>query len=143
MFKGTLVRTADSIDLASRTLLTEVDVDNPTGELLPGAFTQVHLKIPSGAPSVIIPVTALIFRAQGLQAAVVNDGKHADIRNITLGRDYGSEVEVVSGLSAQDHVMVNPPDSLVKGEEVRITQQTDKTSAPGSEQESRETSGQY
>lgn len=142
MFKGTLVRTADSIDLASRTLLTEVDVDNSTGELLPGAFTQVHLKIPSGAPSVIIPVTALIFRAQGLQAAVVNDGKHADIRSITLGRDYGSEVEVVSGLTAQDHVMVNPPDSLVKGEEVRITQQTDKASAPGSEQEG-ETSGQH
>lgn len=130
MFKGTLVRTADSIDLASRTLLTEVDVDNPTGELLPGAFSQVHLKIPSGAPSVIIPVTALIFRAQGLQAAVVNDGKHAEIRNITLGRDYGSEVEVVSGLTAEDHVMVNPPDSLVEGEEVRATQISDKSLTP-------------
>lgn len=131
MFKGTLVRTADSIDLASRTLLTEVDVDNATGELLPGAFTQVHLKIPSGAPSVVIPVTALIFRAQGLQAAAVNDGKHAEIRNITLGRDYGSEVEVVSGLTAQDHVMVNPPDSLVEGEQVRITQISDKSLTPG------------
>lgn len=131
MFKGTLVRTADSIDLASRTLLTEVDVDNATGELLPGAFTQVHLKIPSGAPSVVIPVTALIFRAQGLQAAAVNDGKHAEIRNITLGRDYGSEVEVVSGLTAQDHVMVNPPDSLVEGEQVRITQISDKFLTPG------------
>lgn len=130
MFKGTLVRTADSIDLASRTLLTEVDVDNTTGELLPGAFTLVHLKIPSGPPSVLVPVTALIFRAQGLQAAVVNDGKHAEIRNIALGRDYGSEVEVVSGLTTQDHVMVNPPDSLVEGEEVWATQVSDKSLTP-------------
>jgi RND family efflux transporter MFP subunit len=122
MFKGTLVRTANSIDLASRTLLTEVDVDNPTGELLPGAYVQVHLKIPSSVRSVIIPATALIFRAQGLQAAVVNDGQHAEIRDITLGRDYGSEVEVVSGLTTQDHVMMNPPDSLVNGELVRIAQ---------------------
>jgi len=121
-FKGTLVRTANAIDPASRTLLTEIDVDNPTGELLPGAFAQVHLKIPAGAPSVIIPVTSLIFRAQGLQAAVVNDGKHAEIRNITLGRDYGDEVEVLSGLSTKDLVMVSPPDSLVQGEEVRVTQ---------------------
>jgi RND family efflux transporter MFP subunit len=138
MFKGTLVRTADSIDLASRTLLTEVDVDNTTGELLPGAYTQVHLKIPSSTRSVIVPVTALIFRAQGLQAAVVNDGQHAEIRNITLGRDYGSEVEVVSGLTTQDKVMMNPPDSLVNGELVRIAQTDNngnssgqKSSAPG------------
>lgn len=121
-FKGTLVRTAHAIDPASRTLLTEVDVDNPTGELLPGAYAQVHLKIPSGAPSVIVPVTALIFKAQGLQAAVVNDGKHAEIRNISVGRDYGSEVEVVSGLTGKDRVIVSPPDSLVPGEEVRVTQ---------------------
>jgi RND family efflux transporter MFP subunit len=122
-FKGTLVRTANSIDLASRTLLTEVDVSNPTGELLPGAFTQVHLKVPSGPPSVIIPVTAMIFRAAGLQASVVNDGQHAELRNIVLGRDFGSEVEVVTGLTPQDRVIINPPDSLVQGEIVRIAQQ--------------------
>ena len=141
-FKGTLVRTANAIDPTSRTLLTEVDVDNPTGQLLPGAFAQVHLKIPAGTPSVIIPVTALIFRAQGLQAAVVNDGKHAEIRNIALGRDYGDEVEVLSGLTTQDHVMVSPPDSLVQGEEVRVTQAPNSdvqngagraSSAPGSQ----------
>ncbi len=134
LFKGTLVRTADSIDLASRTLLTEVDVDNPTGELLPGAFTQVHLKVPSGPPSVIIPVTAMIFRAAGLQASVVNDGQHAELRNITLGRDYGSEVEVVSGLSPQDHVIINPPDSLVQGELVRITEQANNAVEPSGEE---------
>ena len=142
MFKGILVRTADSIDLASRTLLTEVDVDNPTGELLPGAFTQVHLKIPSAAPSVIVPVTALIFRSQGLQAAVVNDGKHAEIRNIVLGRDYGNEVEVVSGLTTQDHIMVSPPDSLVQGEEVRVTQVSDKPQTPGTQQSGQADTGQ-
>lgn len=130
LFKGTLVRTADAIDQASRTLLTEVDVDNPTGELLPGAFAEVHLKVPSGPPSVIIPATALIFRAQGLQAAVVNDGKHAELRNIVLGRDFGSEVDVVSGLTAQDHLMVNPPDSLVQGEVVRVVQSPSDGAAP-------------
>jgi RND family efflux transporter MFP subunit len=130
LFKGTLVRTADAIDQSSRTLLTEVDVDNPTGELLPGAFTQVHLKVPSGPPSVIIPATAMIFRSQGLQAAVVNDGMHAELRNIVLGRDFGSEVDVVSGLTAQDHLMVNPPDSLVQGEVVRVAQPSNNGATP-------------
>jgi RND family efflux transporter MFP subunit len=121
-FKGTLVRTSDSIDPASRTLLTEVDVDNPTGELLPGAFAEVHMKVPSGPPSVIIPVTALIFRSAGLEVAVVNDGQHVELRHLTLGRDYGSEVEVVSGLTPQDQVIINPPDSLVAQEVVRPAQ---------------------
>ena len=121
-FKGTLARTADSIDPSSRTLLTEIDVDNSTGQLLPGAYAQVHLNIPSSAPTVLIPVTALIFRAQGLQAAVVNDGKHAELRTVSLGRDYGSQVEVASGIALDDNVMLSPPDSLVTGEEVRIVQ---------------------
>jgi RND family efflux transporter MFP subunit len=125
-FKGNLVRTADSIDPASRTLLTEVDVDNANGKLLPGAYTEVHLKAPTATPSVILPVTALIFRAQGLQAGVVVKDKKdssknvAELRNIVLGRDYGNEVEVVSGLKPDDQVIVNPPDSLVDGEELRI-----------------------
>ena len=121
-FKGTLVRTANAIDLATRTLLVEVDVDNPTGELLPGAFAEVHLAVPSGAPTFILPVSALIFRAQGLQVGVVRDGKRAELANIILGRDFGSEVEVVSGLQADDQVIINPPDSLITGEEVRVAQ---------------------
>ncbi len=121
-FKGTLVRTANAIDLATRTLLVEVDVENPTGELLPGAFAEVHLAVPSGAPTFILPVSALIFRAQGLQVGVVRDGQHAELANIILGRDFGSEVEVVSGLQADDHVIINPPDSLISGEEVRVAQ---------------------
>jgi RND family efflux transporter MFP subunit len=125
-FKGKLVRTADSIDPASRTLLTEVDVDNEGGKLLPGAYTEVHLKAPTSTPSVVLPVTALIFRAQGLQAGLVDSNNRAQLRDIVLGRDYGNEVEVVSGLKPDDRVIVNPPDSLVNGEELRIV-------APGTE----------
>lgn len=119
-FKGMLVRTADSIDPASRTLLVEVDVKNPTGELLPGAYTEVHLKVPSGPPAFILPVTALIFRTQGLQVGVVENGNRAELRNITLGRDFGNTVEVTSGLKPDDLVIVNPPDSLIAGEQVQV-----------------------
>ena len=130
-FKGTLVRTANAIDLATRTLLVEVDVENPTGELLPGAFAEVHLAVPSGAPTFILPVSALIFRAQGLQVGVVRDGKRAELANIILGRDFGSEVEVVSGLQADDQVIINPPDSLITGEEVRVAQPPNQNQGTG------------
>ncbi|MFZ0521836.1 MAG: efflux RND transporter periplasmic adaptor subunit [Candidatus Acidiferrales bacterium] len=120
-FQGKLVRTANAIDLASRTLLVEVDVDNPTGELLPGAFTEVHLKIPSDIPTFILPVTSLIFRAQGLQVAVV-ESNQAKLKTIALGRDFGSEVEVVSGLTGQESVIISPPDSIIDGEHVKIAQ---------------------
>jgi RND family efflux transporter MFP subunit len=119
-FKGTLVRTANSIDVASRTLLVEIDVDNASGELLPGAYAEVHLKVPTGVQSLIVPVSALIFRAEGLQVATVQDGNRAQLTTIVLGRDLGSEVEVASGISADDFVIVNPPDSLISGETVRI-----------------------
>src|SRR6202047_4866588 len=120
-FKGELVRTANAIQQSSRTLLVEVDVNNSTGELLPGGYTEVHLKLPETVPTFILPVNTLIFRAQGLQIATVQDGKASLVR-IVLGRDFGSEVEVVSGLSGQENVMVNPPDSLVDGEQVQIAQ---------------------
>jgi RND family efflux transporter MFP subunit len=119
-FKGKLVRTADSIDPATRTLLVEVDVDNANGELLPGAYTEVHLKVPTGVPSLILPVTALIFRSAGLQVATVQGGNRAVLTNIALGRDMGTEVEVVSGLTADDSVIVSPPDSIISGETVRL-----------------------
>jgi RND family efflux transporter MFP subunit len=119
-FKGKLVRTANSIDLATRTLLVEVDVDNPKGELLPGAYAQVHLKVPSGPPSVILPVSALIFRSQGLQAGIVENGDRAELKDIVVGRDFGNEVEVVSGVTRNDLVIVNPPDSLISGEMVHV-----------------------
>jgi RND family efflux transporter MFP subunit len=121
-FQGKLVRTANAIDLASRTLLVEVDVDNSTGELLPGAFTEVHLKLPMEIPSYILPVNALIFRAQGLQVATVENGNQAKLVTIVLGRDFGATVEVISGLTGDDKVIVSPPDSIVDGEQVKITQ---------------------
>jgi RND family efflux transporter MFP subunit len=123
-FPGTLVRTADAIDPASRTLLVEVDVNNRTGELLPGAYAEVHLQVPSGAPTYILPVSALIFRSAGLQVGTVQNGDKAALVDITLGRDMGNEVEVVSGLNAGDAVIVNPPDSLISGETVRVAQQS-------------------
>lgn len=117
-FAGKLVRTADAIDQASRTLLTEVDVDNRTGEIPPGAYAEVHLKLPIATSTVVIPVTSLIFRSEGLRVGVVRNG-HAVLIPITLGRDFGTSVEVVSGLDADEKVITNPPDSLVEGQEVR------------------------
>jgi RND family efflux transporter MFP subunit len=117
-FAGAVVRTADSIDPASRTLLTEVDVDNPRGELLPGAFLSVHFKLRSKTGAVVVPVSALIFRSEGLRLAVVKGGK-AELVPVTLGRDYGTEVEVMSGVTAEDEVIENPSDSLTSGTEVR------------------------
>lgn len=122
-FKGVLVRTANSIDLASRTLLVEVDVNNPKGELLPGAYTQVHLKLPETSPTFILPVTTLIFQAQGLQIAEVDGNNRAALKSITLGRDFGNTVEVASGLNGDENIINNPPDSLVSGEEVKVAPQ--------------------
>jgi multidrug efflux pump subunit AcrA (membrane-fusion protein) len=103
-----------------RTLLTEVDVDNAGGELLPGAFAQVHLTLAAKAPSLLLPVNSLLFRAEGLQAGVVRDGGKVELMPIVIGKDYGTEVEVVSGLSESDSVIVNPPDSLATGAVVRL-----------------------
>ncbi len=120
-FQGKIVRTAKAIDPTSRTLLVEVDVDNRKGELVPGAFAQVHFKLNNAQPSLIIPVPALIFRAQGLQVAMVVDGK-AKLVPIVIGRDDGRVVEVTQGLQADDQVIQNPPDSVVDGEIVHVVQ---------------------
>ena len=118
-FKGMLVRTANAIDLASRTLLVEVDVDNPRGELLPGAYVFVHLKLPEQVASATVPVNTLLFRAEGLRVAVVRDGR-AQLVPVTIGRDYGTTVEIVAGLQPTDQVIVAPSDSLTSGTRVRI-----------------------
>ena len=122
-FRGKIVRTSDSIDPVSRTLLTEVDVDNPTGELLPGAFLSVHLNLKSETAGVVIPVNTLIFRSSDMQVAVVRNNK-AELVGITIGRDYGTKVEVLSGLTAQDAIIENPSDSLTSGTEVRTSEQS-------------------
>jgi RND family efflux transporter MFP subunit len=116
---GTVVRNADAIDATSRTLNVEVDVDNPTGRLLPGAYAFVHLLVPPHPGSVTIPSNALLFRAEGLRAGIVRSG-HVQLSPIAIGQDYGSTVEVVSGLSVRDTVIVNPSDSLANGAAVQV-----------------------
>jgi RND family efflux transporter MFP subunit len=119
-FHGTLVRNANSIDIASRTLLVEVDVDNPTGQLLPGAYVFVHLKLPDDTRSVTIPSNTLIFRKEGLQVGLVRNDK-AELVPVKISRDYGNSVEIISGLRPTDAVIVDPSDSLVSGMPVRLS----------------------
>jgi RND family efflux transporter MFP subunit len=119
VFHGTLSRTDDAINPASRTLLVEVDVDNAEGKLLPGAYVFVHFTLPGRAQSVTIPANTLLFRSEGLRVGVVR-GATAQLVPITIGRDYGDRVEVLSGLKVTDQVILNPSDSLISGSPVRI-----------------------
>jgi RND family efflux transporter MFP subunit len=121
-FPGTLVRTADAIDTNTRTLLVEIAVNNPTGTLLSGAYAEVHLKLPGATSSFTLPVTTLLFRSEGLRVVTVGDGRRAELKPITVGRDYGSEIEVLAGLNGDESVIANPPDSIVSGDEVHIAQ---------------------
>jgi len=122
-FPGKLVRTADAISGVTRTLLTEIDVANPTNTLLSGSYAEVHVKVPSENSTFLIPVNTLIFRSENLQVGVVKDGK-VTITDVTPGHDLGEEIEIVAGLKADDNVVVNPPDSLVTGQAVKIVDAT-------------------
>jgi len=119
-FQGALVRTADAIDPNTRTLLVEVDVPNPTGTLLSGAYAELHLKLPTTISTYILPVNTFLFRQEGLRVAAVTDGKHAQLKPITLGHDFGNEAEVIAGLDGNESIIVNPPDSIESGQEVRV-----------------------
>jgi len=119
-FRGTIVRNTNSINLVSRTLLVEVDIDNPTGRLLPGAYVFVHLKLPDVTHSVTIPADTLIFRKEGLQVGLVRDGK-ARLVSVKINHDYGNSVDIISGLQTTDAVIVDPSDSLVDGAPVRVS----------------------
>jgi RND family efflux transporter MFP subunit len=118
-FTGTLVRTADAINATTRTLLVEIDVPNPTDTLLSGSYAEVHLKVPSQFTTYLLPVSSLLFRTDKLQVGVVKNGQ-VTITDVTPGHDFGSEIEIVEGLKPDDEVVVNPPDSLVTGQAVRI-----------------------
>lgn len=122
-FQGRLVRTAEAIDPASRTLLVEIDVVNPTGVLLTGSYAEVHLKLAAGSSSYVVPVNTLLFRKEGLRLAVVKDGK-AVLTPVTPGHDFGDRMEIVGGLQGEESIIVNPPDSIISGEPVRIAQAT-------------------
>jgi len=122
-FQGKLVRTAEAINMTTRTLLIEVDVDNPTGTLLTGSYAEVHLAVPTQASTLLLPVNALLFRSEGLRVGIVRDGKVV-LTAVTPGHDFGNQIEIVSGLKPDDQVIVNPPDSIVNGQQVQIVQAT-------------------
>ncbi len=119
-FRGKLVRTSDAVDPATRTLLAEVDVDNRSGELLPGSYTEIHLNVSSAAPALIVPVSALIYEPDGLNVATVDSTQHVHIVRVIPGRDSGSTMEILGGLTPGQPIVANPPDSLTDGEQVRV-----------------------
>lgn len=121
-FPAKIARTADAIDQTTRTLLTEVDVPNATGKLLPGSLGEVHFAVGSNVDRVTVPVNAMLFRAQGAQVAVVGADNKVQLRQLNIGRDYGTTLEVLGGLTTNENIVVNPADSLENGEQVNIAQ---------------------
>ena len=128
-FEGKVVRTAQAIDLSTRTLLTEVDVPNRAGELLPGGYAQVHLGVHVGGERVQIPVNALLFRAEGLRAVVVDSNHKIHLQPLIIGRDYGTSLEVLQGVSSADWIVLNPADSLDDGQKVNVKEVPQKPAA--------------
>src|SRR6266849_3554527 len=122
-FQGKLVRTSEDINLTTRTLLIEIDVDNPSGTLLTGSYAEVHLAVPTQASTFLLPVNALLFRSEGLRVGIVKEGKVV-LTAVTPGHDFGNQIEIVAGLKPDDQVIVNPPDSIVSGQQVQIVQAT-------------------
>ncbi len=119
-FSAAVARTAEAIDPTTRTLLTEVDVPNKDGRLLPGSFGEVHFKPNIDVDKVTIPVNAMLFRREGPQVAVVGSDGKVQLRRITIGRDYGTRLEIVGGVNVNDRVIVNPSDSVEDGQQVRV-----------------------
>jgi RND family efflux transporter MFP subunit len=119
-YPAKVVRTAEALDPTTRTLQVELQVENQKGELFPGAYAQVHFKLPGSNSTLRVPATALIFRAAGLQVATVAPGSQVKLHEVEAGRDFGTAVEILRGLSANDDVIVNPPDSIADGEQVRV-----------------------
>jgi RND family efflux transporter MFP subunit len=119
-FEGKVVRTAEAIDPNTRTLLTEVDVPNKSAQLFPGGYAQVHLQVKVAASRVQVPVNALLFRAEGLRAVVIDADHKTHLRQLTIGRDYGTSLEVLQGLEPTDWIVLNPADSLDEGLQVRV-----------------------
>ena len=119
-FEGKVVRTAESIDPGTRTLLTEVDVPNHAGALLPGGYSQAHLQVKVTGARLAVPVNALLFRSEGLRAVVVDANHRTHLKPLTIGRDYGTTLEVLQGLDPNDWIVLNPADSLEEGQEVHV-----------------------
>lgn len=126
IFPAILLNIAEGIDYATRTLLVEFIVNNPDYDLLPGSYTEVHLLLPMPANTVRLPVNTLLFRAQGLQVATIDSNNQVVLKSIMIGRDFGDEIEVVSGVNVGEAVIVNPSDGLINGQKVNVV-----TPAPG------------
>jgi len=125
-FRGQVTRTSNAIDPVSKTLLVEVDVPNPSGQLLPGAYANIHFKVPRGVVPLVLPNSSILFQAAGPQVAIVDAGNRIELRKITLGRDFGDTVEILSGVSPTDAVVANPPDSLTGGMQVTVASNSGK-----------------
>lgn len=119
-FNGKVVRTADAIDPTTRTLLTEIDVPNPNGQLLPGSYAEVHFAVPIQISRMSVPVNTVLFRPEGPRVAVVGPDNKVHLKAIIIGRDFGTKIEILGGLDANDQVIMNPADSLEDGEEVNV-----------------------
>ena len=120
VYTAKFLRSANAIDQTSRTVLMQFEADNHNNELLAGGYTQVHMKLTTQGSSVRLPVNTLIFRAEGLQVATVDANNHVQLKTVTMGRDYGNEVEIKAGIQPGEPIVINPPDSLASGQVVRI-----------------------
>ncbi|HUL17094.1 MAG TPA: efflux RND transporter periplasmic adaptor subunit [Terriglobales bacterium] len=130
IFEGKVVRTADAIDPSTRTLLTEVDVPNSAGELLPGGYAQVHLEVKVTGARLQVPVNALLFRSEGLRAVLIDSSHKAHLQALSIGRDYGTSLEVLQGLKPDDWIVLNPPDSIYENQQVNVMQPPPASPAP-------------
>jgi len=119
-FAAAVTRTTEAIDTNSRTLTVELDVPNPSGELLPGAYANVHFQLPLNVVPLVLPASTILFQADGPQVGVVNSQDHLELRKVTLGHDFGDTIEIVSGVRQTDAVVANPPDSLTNGMHVAV-----------------------
>jgi multidrug efflux system membrane fusion protein len=130
-FAGVIARTAEAIDPATRTLLTEVDVPNKDGRLLPGSFGEVHFAVGNNVNKVTVPVNTMLFRADGPEVALIGPGGKVQLRRINIGRDYGTSLEILGGVASTDQIVVNPPDSLEDGQPVNVAQSRPNQQQPG------------